>query len=108
VRDYIHVEDLAEAHLAALERLEAGVPSIACNLGTGTGFSVRAVIEAAREITERPIPARMAARREGDPPELVSGGTRAGELLDWTPRRARLRDIVGDAWRFMQAHPNGY
>lgn len=108
VRDYVHVEDLAEAHLAALQRLEAGAPAIACNLGTGAGFSVKEVIAVAREVTGHPIPTRIAPRREGDPPQLVSGGTRARELLGWRPKRAGLREIVGDAWRFMQRHPNGF
>ena len=108
IRDYIHVEDLAAAHLAALEKLEAGKDRIACNLGTGSGFSVREVIETAREVTGHSIPAVVDARRPGDPPELVSGGTLAGELLGWKPERPDLRDIVADAWRFLEAHPNGY
>jgi UDP-glucose-4-epimerase GalE len=108
IRDYIHVEDLARAHLAALERLEGGLAHVACNLGTGSGFSVREVIECAREVTGHPIPARVAARRPGDPPQLVSGGTLARELLGWTPERPALRDIVEDAWRFHRRHPHGY
>ena len=108
IRDYIHVEDLARAHLSALEQLEAGETGNACNLGTGTAFSVKQVIETAREVTGHPIPASVASRRAGDPPELTSGGTRARELLDWEPRRSGLRDIVSDAWRFLQAHPEGY
>ncbi len=108
IRDYIHIEDLAEAHLTALSLLQGGEPSIACNLGTGTGFSVLELIEAAREITGHPIPARRADRRAGDPPELVSGGSRAKEILGWTPKRAGLREILGDAWRFHQERPNGY
>ena len=108
IRDYIHVEDLAAAHLAALGKLEAGAPKLACNLGTGTGFSVKQVIETARAVTGHAIPASVAPRREGDPPELVSGGTLAKELLGWVPARPDLRDIVEDAWRFMQSHPNGY
>jgi len=108
IRDYIHVEDLAAAHLLALERLEAGTASLACNLGTGSGFSVRAVIETARAITGHAIPARAVARRAGDPPELVSGGSRARDLLGWEPRRPDLSDIVADAWRFMELHPDGF
>jgi UDP-glucose-4-epimerase GalE len=108
VRDYIHVEDLAAAHLAALGKLEAGTLRIACNLGTGTGFSVREVIETARDVTGHAIPARVVARRPGDPPELTSGGSRARELLGWEPRRPDLRDIVADAWRFLRTHPDGY
>jgi len=108
IRDYVHVEDLAAAHVAALERLEGGAERLACNLGTGSGFSVREVIETAREVTGHAIPASVAERRAGDPPELVSGGTRARELLGWTPARPGLRDIVADAWRFLSAHPRGF
>ena len=108
IRDYIHVEDLAAAHRMALAELESGAPNIQCNLGTGTGFSVKQVIETARRVTGHAIPASVEGRREGDPPELVSGGTRALDLLGWKPRRAALEDIVGDAWRFLAAHPNGY
>lgn len=108
VRDYIHVEDLAAAHIAALEKLEAGERRIACNLGTGSGFSVKEVIETARGVTGHSIPAEVAPRRPGDPPELISGGTLAKEQLGWVPKRPELRDIVADAWRFLEAHPRGY
>jgi len=108
IRDYIHVEDLAGAHVAALVKLQQGSERIACNLGTGTGFSVREVVDAAERVTGRPIRVRIAGRREGDPPRLVSGGTRARELLGWTPARPALEDIVGDAWRFLLAHPRGF
>ncbi len=108
IRDYIHVEDLAQAHVTALARLQAGAQSLACNLGTGTGFSVREVIETARAVSGRPIEARVVARRPGDPPRLISGGTRARELLGWTPARPGLADILADAWRFLLAHPRGY
>ena len=108
IRDYIHVEDLASAHIAALAKLEAGERKLACNLGTGTGFSVREVIETARRVTGHPIPAEVAARRPGDPPELVSGGNRAAELFGWVPARPGIEDIVRDAWNFLSAHPEGY
>lgn len=108
IRDYIHVEDLAAAHLAALQKIEAGEPRIACNLGTGTGFSVMEVIETARAVTGHEIPAVVTERRPGDPPELVSGGTRAAELLDWRPSRPEILNIVTDAWNFMREHPRGY
>jgi UDP-glucose-4-epimerase GalE len=108
IRDYIHVEDLAEAHVRALTRLQAGEPRIVCNLGTGSGHSVREVIDCARAVTGRDIPARVVARRPGDPPRLVSGGTRAREVLGWVARRPELADVVGDAWRFLQAHPRGF
>lgn len=108
IRDYIHVEDLASAHRLALSKLEAGADAIRCNLGTGTGFSVKEVIETARKVTGHAIPATVEGRRAGDPPELVSGGTRAKDLLGWTPARAGIEDIVGDAWRFLRARPDGY
>lgn len=100
IRDYIHVEDLADAHLRALGRLQAGVPRLAANLGTGSGFSVLEVIDTARRITRRDVTVVRGPRREGDPPRLVSGGNAAFELLGWRPARAALSDIVGDAWRF--------
>ncbi|MFT7669596.1 MAG: UDP-glucose 4-epimerase [Planctomycetota bacterium] len=108
IRDYIHIEDLASAHIAALNKLEAGTARIACNLGTGTGFSVREVIEMAREVTGHAIPATITPRRPGDPPQLISGGTLAKADLGWEPQRPDLRDIVSDAWQFLKAHPNGY
>ena len=108
IRDYVHVEDLADAHLRALSRLQAGVHTLACNLGTGQGYSVREVIEAVRRITRHPIPERMTGRRAGDPPELVSGGSRALEHLGWRPARSALEKILSDAWRFHEAHPKGY
>ncbi len=108
IRDYIHVEDLAAAHLAALEKLEGGAARIACNLGTGSGFSVKQVIETARAVTGHPIPATVTPRRPGDPPQLISGGTLAQEVLGWVPQRPELRDIIADAWRFLQSHPDGY
>jgi UDP-glucose 4-epimerase len=108
VRDYVHVVDLADAHLRALARVQAGERQLQCNLGTGTGYSVREVVETARRVTGCAIADRVVARRPGDPPELVSGGGRAGEVLGWAPARADLETIVEDAWRFMQAHPDGY
>jgi len=108
VRDYIHIVDLADAHLRALARIQSGTQILACNLGTGDGYSVREVIDAARKVTGHPIPERMAERRAGDPPELVSGGTRAFDLLGWRPQHSELEDILADAWRFHRAHPRGY
>jgi UDP-glucose-4-epimerase GalE len=101
IRDYVHVEDLARAHLAALVRLQQGRSPILVNLGTGTGYTVLQVIEAARRVTGHPIPVRVVPRRAGDPPELVCGGTLARELLGWSAQRAGLDDIVRDAWRFL-------
>jgi UDP-glucose-4-epimerase GalE len=108
VRDYVHVEDLAEAHVRALARLQGESERIVCNLGTGSGHSVREVIDSARSVTGRDIPARVVARRPGDPPRLVSDGRRALSLLGWRARRPELGSILGDAWRFLLAHPDGY
>ncbi len=103
IRDYIHVEDLARAHVLALGKLQAGRERLACNLGTGAGFSVLEVIETCRRVSQRPIAVAIAARREGDPPRLVSGGSAAWDLLGWRPQRAALEEIVADAWRFHAA-----
>ena len=108
IRDYIHVVDLADAHLRALRLLQGGTERIACNLGSGTGFTVKEIIETARRITGHPIPAVVGPRRAGDPPELVSGGTCAREILGWEPHRAGLEEIIGDAWNFMRQKPDGF
>ena len=107
IRDYIHVADLAEAHLLALEALD-DYPRIICNLGNGAGYSVRQVIEAARDVTGHPIPAVEAPRRPGDPPILVADASRAAALLGWRPRTPALPDIIADAWRWHRSHPCGY
>ncbi len=98
VRDYVHVTDLADAHVRALERLDVH-GTLTCNLGNGTGFSVREVIEAARRVTGHPIPAAEAARRPGDPATLVASSDRARQLLGWEPRFPDLDRIVADAWQ---------
>jgi UDP-glucose 4-epimerase len=103
VRDYVHVADLADAHVRALERLDE-LGRCTVNLGNGTGFSVREVIEAARRVTGHAIPAVDAPRRAGDPATLVASNTRARELLGWEPQVPDLDDIVTDAWRAMQEH----
>jgi UDP-glucose 4-epimerase len=103
IRDYIHIEDLANAHVRALGKLQSGVDRLACNLGTGTGFSVLEVIETCKRVSGRAIAVHMAARREGDPPRLICGGTRAWDLLGWKAERAAIADIVADAWRFHSA-----
>ena len=102
IRDYIHVQDLAEAHVLALRRLEQGGDSVALNLGTGSGHSVRETIETARRITGRSIPSRDTTRRPGDPPVLVADATRAKELLGWTPGLASLERIIATAWTWHQ------
>lgn len=103
VRDYIHVADLAEAHLLALT---AAVPGehLICNLGNGNGFSVREVIDTVRSVTGHPIPETAAPRRGGDPAVLVASADRARTVLGWKPRRADLAGIVADAWTFAQAN----
>ncbi|MER7565716.1 UDP-glucose 4-epimerase GalE [Streptomyces sp. NPDC048523] len=101
VRDYIHVADLAEAHLLAIEAATAGEHLI-CNLGNGEGFSVRQVIETVRQVTGHPIPEVVAPRRGGDPATLVASAATAREKLGWNPSRADLAGIVADAWEFAQ------
>jgi len=107
IRDYIHIEDLGEAHLLAIDATEAGRHRI-YNLGNGRGFSVREVIETARAVTGRDIPVVEADRREGDPAQLVAASERIRSELGWVPRRPRLETIVGDAWAWHQAHPEGF
>jgi UDP-glucose 4-epimerase len=102
IRDYVHVTDLADAHLAALVHLTRGGESGAFNLGTGRGHSVREVIDAARRITGREIPTALGARREGDPPVLVASADRAKKVLGWEATRSSLDRIVADAWRARQ------
>jgi len=100
VRDYIHVTDLAEAHLVALKALLAGGPSNQFNVGTGTGRSVREVIDAVEHVTGKKVPYTMGARRKGDPPELVANADKLKTTLKWNPRHTDLRDIVESAWKF--------
>jgi UDP-glucose 4-epimerase len=97
VRDYVHVADLADAHVRALERLDEH-GTVTCNLGNGTGFSVREVIESARRVTGHAIPAEVAPRRPGDPAALVASSARARDLLGWVPQVPDLDRIVADAW----------
>jgi len=105
IRDYIHIVDLAQAHIQALTLDEVWG---AFNLGTGTGNSVREVIEVAREVTGHPIPAEIAPRRAGDPPALVAGADKARTILKWEPRLDDIRTILASAWKWHQAHPDGY
>jgi UDP-glucose 4-epimerase len=102
VRDYIHVDDLADAHLLALQHTRPGRHSV-YNLGVGTGFSVREVLEAARTVTGHPIPAVTAPRRDGDPAVLIASSEAARTELGWSPRRTELTTMVGDAWRFSRS-----
>jgi UDP-glucose 4-epimerase len=106
VRDYIHVLDLAQAHILALRALDEG--SRTYNLGNGQGYTVREVIEAARAVTGHPIPAVDGPRRPGDPAELIAGSDKIQRELGWQPRFPDLRDIVQSAWDWHRAHPEGY
>jgi UDP-glucose 4-epimerase len=106
IRDYIHVTDLAAAHILALERLEAG--SGVYNLGSGTGFSNREVIESARRVSGRAIAVREEPRRSGDPARLVASNERAERALGWRPSVTSLEAIIESAWRWHQGHPKGY
>ncbi len=106
VRDYIHVIDLAEAHILALEALDRG--SCVYNLGNGTGFSVKQIIETAREVTGHPIPADVGPRRAGDPAELVAGSERIRRELGWKPQYPDVRSIIETAWQWHSRHPHGY
>jgi UDP-glucose-4-epimerase GalE len=107
IRDYVHVDDLAEAHRLALERLtpENG---LIYNLGIGRGYSVREVIRCAEEVTGKPIAVKEAPRRAGDPTELVADAAKARRELGWTPQYNELRGIVETAWRWHRTHPKGY
>ena len=107
IRDYIHVEDLAAVHVEALRRMDDTGPQ-KLNLGNGEGYSVREVIEAAREITGHPIPAREADRRPGDPAVLVASSERMHRLLKVKPRYPGIKQIVEAAWKWHSQHPNGY
>lgn len=108
IRDYIHVEDLADAHLRALDALRSGAASQKLNLGNGHGYSVKDVIEVCRRVTGRTIASVSAARRPGDPARLVASADAARRVLGWTPRKGSLEAIVEDAWRWHLAHPDGY
>jgi UDP-glucose 4-epimerase len=102
------VSDLADAHVRALGRLRDGGASAVYNLGNGRGFSVREVIEAARAVTGRTIPAAMQGRRPGDPAVLVAAAGKAQSELGWTPQHASLESIIASAWRWHESHPRGY
>lgn len=107
IRDYVHVADLVSAHLLALEALQTG-DQLIYNIGSGQGFSVRQVIEAARRVTGQSIPAVEAPRRAGDPPRLVASPDRIRRELGWQPSHSNLDDMVSSAWEWHRSHPKGY
>ena len=108
IRDYIHVSDLARAHVIALDKMVQEGKSDIFNLGNGVGFSVWQIVETARKVTGHPIPARMVARRAGDPSILVASNEKIKRCLGWQPAYSDVEKIIGDAWRWHQKHPQGY
>lgn len=108
IRDYIHVIDLIDAHLLALEYLDDGGKSDIFNLGSSQGFSVKEMIDVARTVTGKEIPAKVGPRRAGDPAVLIASSDKVKEILGWNPTRTDMKDIIGDAWRWHQNRPNGY
>ncbi len=108
IRDYIHVTDLAQAHILALDYLMNGGENNVFNLGNGVGFSVKEVIDVARKVTGHAIPAEICPRRAGDPAQLVASSEKAKSVLGWKPQFADLETIVSTAWAWHQSHPHGY
>ena len=108
IRDYIHVTDLAQAHILAMDYLMNGGESNIFNLGNGVGFTVKEVIDTAREVTGHPIPAKTTPRRAGDPAQLIASSEKARTVLGWHPEHADLREIIETAWNWHKNHPNGF
>ena len=108
IRDYIHVTDLAQAHILAAKYLMAGNKSDIFNLGNGVGFSVKEVIETARKVTGHPIPAKEEGRRAGDPAQLIASSAKAREILGWKPEHDSLEEIIASAWKWHKNNPMGY
>ncbi|MEP7037307.1 MAG: UDP-glucose 4-epimerase GalE, partial [Acidobacteriota bacterium] len=108
IRDYIHISDLSQAHLLALEHLRQNKISEFINLGNGQGFSVKEVIETARKLTGKNIEAKIAPRRAGDPSRLVADAKKARKVLGWNPQFPDIESIIESAWAWQSAHPNGY
>lgn len=108
IRDYIHVSDLAQAHILALDHLLQGGESDVFNLGNGVGFTVKEVIDVARAVTGHPIPAETCPRRAGDPAQLIASSQKAVEQLGWKPKYNDLNTIIASAWKWHSAHPRGY
>lgn len=108
IRDYVHVEDLIAAHLLALDYLNAGNQSDVFNLGSNTGYSVKEMLDAAREVTGRDIPAKIVPRRAGDPARLVATADKARTILSWNPQITDIQTIIETAWNWHNSHPKGY
>lgn len=108
IRDYIHVTDLATAHILAVEYLIAGGESNIFNLGSGVGYTVKEVIDTARKVTGDEIPAKVEQRRAGDPAQLVASSEKARTVLGWKPEHEDIEEIISSAWKWHKAHPNGY
>lgn len=108
IRDYIHVIDLADAHILAVEKLRAGSSSNIYNLGSGNGFTVKEMIEAARKVTGHAIPAKVCERRAGDPAKLVAASAKARKELGWKPQFENVEAMISSAWKWHQGHPMGF
>ena len=108
IRDYIHVTDLAKAHILAVDYLINGNESNVFNLGNGKGFSVKQVIDVARKVTKHEIPEVISPRREGDPAILIASSSKAKKILGWSPEHDSLEEIISSAWKWHKTHPNGY
>ena len=106
IRDYVHVIDLADAHIKAIERLDSTLGAI--NLGTRDGFSVKQLVDSVERVTGMTLPVAYGERRAGDPPALIADTTKAREVLGWTPAHSTMDEMIGSAWAWMQAHPHGY
>src|SRR5699024_7146981 len=108
IRDYVHVEDLIQAHILAMNYLKNGGKSDIFNLGSSEGFSVKEMIDAARQVTGQEIPAKIGKRRQGDPSTLIASSDKAKQILGWNPLRTSITQIMEDAWCWHSARPNGY
>lgn len=108
IRDYVHIEDLIDAHILALTYLTSGQPSATFNLGSSRGYSVQEMIAAAREVTGHPIPTQVEPRRAGDPSVLIASSEKARQSLGWVPKHTAIKAIIASAWQWHQAHPTGY
>ncbi|OWA36575.1 UDP-glucose 4-epimerase GalE [Saccharibacillus sp. O16] len=108
IRDYLHVSDLADAHLRAIDYLKNGGESNVFNLGSGSGFSVQEIIETARKVTGKEIPVKVEPRRAGDPAVLIASSQKARTVLGWAPARENIETIIGSAWNWHQSRPDGY